>query len=47
MRTLNERFTDEEFARLKRKKGDRSWHDAILEEFGATQEAIMDGGEGE
>ena len=30
MKTLNETFTDEEFERLQRKKGDISWHDFIM-----------------
>jgi predicted CopG family antitoxin len=30
MKTINESFTDEEFERLKRKKGKRSWHDFIM-----------------
>lgn len=31
MKNLNEVFTDEEFEHLKTVKGDRSWHDFILE----------------
>ena len=30
MKTINETFTDEEFERLKKAKGDKSWHDFIL-----------------
>jgi predicted CopG family antitoxin len=32
MRTINETFTDEEFEELKTKKGDKSWHDFIIEQ---------------
>ncbi len=31
MKTVNETFTDEEFERLKNSKGDKSWHDFIME----------------
>lgn len=34
MRNLNESFEDDEFENLEEVKGDRTWHDAILEEFG-------------
>jgi len=37
MRSLSERFTDDEFEQLKDEKGDRSWRDAILEEFGVEE----------
>ena len=30
MKTINETFTDEEFRKLKKKKGKLSWHDFIL-----------------
>lgn len=33
MRTLNERFTEEEFEQLERGKGDRTWRRALLEEL--------------
>lgn len=37
MRHIRETFTDDEFQRLKDVKGDdRTWHDAILEEFGVA-----------
>ena len=29
MRTINEKFTDEEYDKLKKAKGERSWHDFI------------------
>lgn len=32
MRTLHEKFSEEEFERLKRGKGDRTWHEALLED---------------
>lgn len=34
MKQLRETFEDDEFSKLKDIKGDRSWHDAILDEFG-------------
>ncbi|WP_256403278.1 hypothetical protein [Haloterrigena gelatinilytica] len=39
MKDLRETFEDEEFKFLKQVKGDRSWHDAILEEFGHEEES--------
>lgn len=47
MKTINETFTDEEMRRLKEVKGNRRWHDAILEEFGVADQrtAVRDGGE--
>lgn len=37
MRQLNETFEDEEFEELKKKKGDKSWRDVILEKFGVKK----------
>jgi len=34
MKTLNETFNQEEFEKLLDVKGERSWREAILEEFG-------------
>lgn len=34
MQTVNQSFEDEDFEKLEEVKGDRTWHDAILEEFG-------------
>ena len=34
MKTINETFTDDEMKRLKEIKGDRTWREAILDEFG-------------
>ena len=34
MKNINETFTDDELARLKEIKGDRTWREAILDEFG-------------
>lgn len=34
MKQLNENFTDAEYSRLKEAKGDRTWREAILAEFG-------------
>lgn len=31
MRTLNETFTEEEFEKLRSAKGDKTWHDFIME----------------
>jgi predicted CopG family antitoxin len=31
MRTINETFRDEEFQKLKAVKGNKTWHDFILE----------------
>lgn len=36
MRQLNETFTDEAFEQLQDVKGERTWHAAILEEFGVA-----------
>lgn len=33
MKTINESFTPDEFKKLVEKKGERSWREAILEEF--------------
>lgn len=38
MRNISETFTDKEFEKLQEKKGERNWHDAILEEFGVEVE---------
>lgn len=39
MRYLQERFTDEEFQRLKAGKGDRTWREAMLEELAVDEGA--------
>jgi len=31
MKTINETFTDEEFEQLKASKGNKNWHDFIME----------------
>lgn len=33
---INEVFTDAEFEALQGAKGNRTWHDAILQEFGVA-----------
>jgi hypothetical protein len=33
MRTLHQQFSDDEFERLKEGKGERTWHEALLEEI--------------
>jgi hypothetical protein len=33
VKSIHETFTDEEHKKLKEVKGDRSWREAILEEF--------------
>lgn len=38
VKDIRETFTDEEFEKLKREKGDRTWREAILEEFGVDEE---------
>lgn len=38
MKQLNETFTDAEFEQLKDAKGGRTWRDAILAEFGVSDE---------
>jgi len=35
---LSETFTDEEFDRLRRGKGDRSWREALLDELAEDME---------
>lgn len=37
MKNINEPFTEEEMAQLQEVKGDRTWREAILEEFGITE----------
>lgn len=37
-RTVNAIFDGDDFEKLKEVKGDRSWPDAILEEFGIRDE---------
>lgn len=37
MRHLQERFTDDEFQRLKDAKGDRTWREAILEDLAGIE----------
>jgi hypothetical protein len=34
MKNIYETFEDEDFEKLEDVKGDRTWHDSILEEFG-------------
>ena len=34
MKTINEKFTDGEFEQLQLAKGEKSWHDFILERCG-------------
>jgi hypothetical protein len=34
MKNINETFTDDELERLKAVKDDRTWREAILQEFG-------------
>jgi hypothetical protein len=36
VKTIRETFTDAEHARLAEVKGDRTWREAILEEFGVA-----------
>jgi len=38
MRSINETFEDEEFNELVKIKGEKSWHDFILEAAGVTSE---------
>jgi len=37
-KALNEQFTEERFEKLQEVKGDRTWKETILEEFGVTDE---------
>lgn len=37
MKTINETFTDDELEQLKAVKGDRTWREAILDEFDAVE----------
>ena len=34
MKTINETFTDDEIESMRDVKGDRTWREAILQEFG-------------
>jgi predicted CopG family antitoxin len=34
MKTINVTFTENEYEDLNRIKGNRTWHDSIIEEFG-------------
>jgi len=38
MKHLSEKFTEDEYDRLKSAKGDKSWHDFILESAGVKDE---------
>ena len=38
MKTLYEKFEDAEHEALKEAKGDRTWREAILEEFGVADD---------
>jgi len=38
VKTLNISFTEDEYDRLTEKKGDRTWHDAMLDEFEVNNE---------
>ena len=38
VKSISETFTDEEHERLTDVKGDRTWREAILEEFGVDEE---------
>jgi hypothetical protein len=38
---LSETFTDSEHEELSQVKGDRSWREAILEEFGVDKEGTV------
>jgi len=38
MRTLNQAFPDDEYQQLKEEKGDRTWREAILDEFGVSSD---------
>ena len=37
MRTINETFTDDEIEAMRDVKGDRTWREAILQEFGVDE----------
>lgn len=45
VRQINETFTDAEFSELRERKGNRTWHDAILDEFGVALDAESESGE--
>jgi hypothetical protein len=38
VKSITESFTEVEHSALKEKKGDRTWREAILEEFGVSEE---------
>jgi len=38
MKSLNQKFTDEEFERLRRGKGERTWREALLDELAEDME---------
>ena len=37
MKNINETFTDDEIEAMREVKGDRTWREAILDEFGVTE----------
>ena len=37
MKNINETFTDDEIEAMRDVKGDRTWREAILQEFGVTE----------
>lgn len=38
MRHVQERFTEDEYQKLKQGKGDRTWREALLEDIAGLQE---------
>lgn len=42
MKSLYEHFADEEFAQLKDAKGDRTWNEAIIEQFEADRRTLTE-----
>jgi hypothetical protein len=38
MKSINVLFSDDEFEQLTKNKGDRTWHDALLQEFDVSDE---------
>jgi len=43
MKSLNERFTDEEWIELLKYKGKRTWHDAIIYFFSERYDKEIEG----
>jgi len=42
MKTINVTFTEEEYQELTKRKGNRTWRESIMEEFGIAEAAAAE-----